>query len=74
MAVAVSFALYLLGVFCNNPHYSATLHRAYRSAKDFNKYRYFSVYVTVLLFLTVVRSPDQLKSRIEPKSGSNKRR
>ncbi len=53
-AVSVAFAFYLLGVFCNNPHYMATLHRAYHTAEDFNKYRFFTVYVTVLLLLTVV--------------------
>src|SRR5471032_2201179 len=52
--VAVSFAFYLLAVFCNNPHYMATIYRAYHTAEDFNKYRFFTVYVTVLLVLTVV--------------------
>src|SRR5471032_498730 len=52
--VAVSFAFYLLAVFCNNPHYMATIYRAYHTAEDFNKYRFFTVYVTVLLALTVV--------------------
>ena len=51
---AVAFAFYLLAVFCNNPHYMATLHRAYHTAEDFRKYRFFTVYVTVLLGLTVL--------------------
>lgn len=51
---AVAFAFYLLAVFCNNPHYMATLHRAYHTAEDFRKYRFFTVYVTVLLALTVL--------------------
>lgn len=51
---AVAFAFYLLAVFCNNPHYMATIHRAYHTAGDFRKYRFFTVYVTVLLGLTVV--------------------
>ncbi len=51
---AVAFAFYLLAVFCNNPHYMATIHRAYHTAEDFKKYRFFTVYVTVLLGLTVL--------------------
>ncbi len=53
-AVAASFSFYLLAVFCNNPHYMATIYRAYGTAADFKKYRFFTVYVTVLLALTVV--------------------
>jgi tetratricopeptide (TPR) repeat protein len=52
--VAVSLAFYLLAVFCNNPHYMATVYRAYHTADDFKKYRFFTLYVTVLLALTVV--------------------
>jgi len=52
--VALSLSFYLLAVFCNNPHYMATVYRAYRTADDFNKYRFFTVYVTVLLAATVV--------------------
>lgn len=53
-AVNLAFAFYLLGVFCNNPHYMATIYRAYRTAADFRKYRFFTVYVTAFLLLTVV--------------------
>ncbi len=53
-AATLALAFYALGVFCNNPHYMATLHRAYHSAGDFAKYRFFTVYVTVLLGLAVV--------------------
>lgn len=53
-AIAVSFGFYLLAVFCNNPHYMATIYRAYHTAEDFNKYRFFTIYVTVLLALTVI--------------------
>jgi len=53
-AVAMSFAFYLLAVFCNNPHYMATIYRAYHTAEDFKKYRFFTIYVTVLLALTIV--------------------
>lgn len=53
-AVEVAFAFYLLAVFCNNPHYMATIYRAYHTAEDFKKYRFFTVYVTVMIALTVV--------------------
>ena len=53
-ATAVAFAFYLLAIFCNNPHYMATVYRAYHTSADFRKYRFFTVYVTVLLLLTVV--------------------
>ncbi len=45
----MALAFYALGIFCNNPHYMATLHRAYHSAGDFRKYRFFTVYVTLLV-------------------------
>jgi len=53
-AVHVSFVFYFLGVFCNQPHYMATVYRAYRTSEDFNQYRFFTVYVTVFIFLTAV--------------------
>jgi tetratricopeptide (TPR) repeat protein len=53
-AVYVSFAFYFLGVFCNQPHYMATIYRAYRTPEDFNKYRFFTLYVTVFVALTVL--------------------
>ncbi len=53
-AVALSFVFYFLGVFCNQPHYMATVYRAYRTPYDFNRYRFFTVYVTVFILLTVV--------------------
>jgi len=53
-AIAVSFAFYFLGVFCNQPHYMATIYRAYRTPADFNKYRFFTVYVTVFVALTAL--------------------
>lgn len=52
-AASASFAFYLLAMFCNNPHYMATIHRAYGTAADFNKYRFFTIYVTALLAFTV---------------------
>ena len=53
-AAALGLAFYALGLFCNNPHYMATLHRAYHTAGDFAKYRFFTVYVTALLALAAV--------------------
>lgn len=53
-AVYMSFAFYFLGVFCNQPHYMATVYRAYRTPYDFNRYRFFTVYVTVFIVLTLV--------------------
>ena len=50
----MGFAFYALGLFCNNPHYMATIYRAYRTRSDFAKYRFFTVYVTVLLVATVI--------------------
>jgi tetratricopeptide (TPR) repeat protein len=52
-AVQMSFVFYFLGVFCNQPHYMATVYRAYRTPYDFNRYRFFTVYVTVFIGLTV---------------------
>ena len=53
-AVHLSFAFYFLGVFCNQPHYMATVYRAYHSPTDFNQYRFFTIYVTVFILLTAV--------------------
>ena len=53
-AVYVSFAFYFLGVFCNQPHYMATIYRAYRTREEFNKYRFFTVYVTIFALLTLL--------------------
>ncbi len=53
-AVHLSFVFYFLGVFCNQPHYMATVYRAYRTPEDFNQYRFFTVYVTVFILLTAV--------------------
>jgi tetratricopeptide (TPR) repeat protein len=53
-AVYVSFAFYFLGVFCNQPHYMATVYRAYRTPGDFHKYRFFTLYVTVFILLTAL--------------------
>jgi tetratricopeptide (TPR) repeat protein len=52
--VYVSVAFYFLGVLCNQPHYMATVYRAYRTPGDFRKYRFFTLYVTVFIGLTVL--------------------
>ena len=51
-----STAFYVLALFFNYPHYMATIYRAYHTEEDFNKYRIFTVHVTLLLALTVVLS------------------
>lgn len=53
-ALAVLFAFYALSTVCNYPHYFATIHRAYGTASDFRKYRFFTIYLTALLLLTAV--------------------
>lgn len=53
-AATLGLAFYALGIFCNNPHYMATLHRAYHRPGDFGRFRFFTVYVTVLLGLAAV--------------------
>ena len=53
-AVYMSFVFYFLGVFCNQPHYMATVYRAYRTPEDFNRYRFFTLYVTVFIGLTAL--------------------
>ena len=50
----VSVVFYGLSVFCNNPHYMATIFRVYSTRSDFCKYRFFTVYVTMLMALTAV--------------------
>lgn len=52
--MAVSVAFYGLAVFCNFPHYMATIYRAYGTRADFCKYRFFTAYVTLLMAFTVV--------------------
>ena len=47
---------YVLAVFFNYPHYMATIYRAYHRAEDFEKYRIFTVHITVLVVLTLFLS------------------
>ena len=53
-AVHVSFVFYFLGVFCNQPHYMATVYRAYHTPEDFRKYRFFTLYLTSFIALTAL--------------------
>ncbi len=53
-AVQLSFAFYVLGIFFNQPHYMATVYRAYHTPHDFNRYRFFTIYVTIFIGLTAV--------------------
>ena len=51
-----SVAFYVLALFFNYPHYMATIYRAYHREEDFQKYRIFTVHITLLVALTVVLS------------------
>ena len=51
-----SVAFYVLALFFNYPHYMATVYRAYHRSEDFNKYRIFTVHITLLVLLTAVVS------------------
>jgi tetratricopeptide (TPR) repeat protein len=50
----MSLAFYALTLVANNPHYMATIYRAYRTKEDFSRYRIFTLHLTVLLVLTAV--------------------
>lgn len=47
---AVGF--YLLAIVFNYPHFMATIYRAYHTRADFEKYKVFTLHVTLLLVLT----------------------
>jgi len=51
-----SIAFYVLALFFNYPHYMATIYRAYHTEEDFNKYRIFTVHITLLVALTILLS------------------
>jgi tetratricopeptide (TPR) repeat protein len=51
-----SIAFYVLALFFNYPHYMATVYRAYHRSEDFNKYRIFTVHITLLVVATAVAS------------------
>lgn len=52
-ATGVAFAFYFLAMFCNNPHYMATIVRAYGVQEEFNQYRFFTIYITAILLVTL---------------------
>lgn len=49
---AVGF--YLLAIIFNYPHFMATIYRAYHTREDFEKYKLFTLHITLLLVLTGV--------------------
>jgi tetratricopeptide (TPR) repeat protein len=49
-----SIIFYFLALFLNYPHYMATIYRAYHTEEDFQKYRIFTVHITLLVVLTVI--------------------
>jgi tetratricopeptide (TPR) repeat protein len=49
-------AFYGLALFCNYPHYMATIYRAYHRAEDFHKYRVFTLHMTAVVLLTLFLS------------------
>jgi tetratricopeptide (TPR) repeat protein len=57
----MSLAFYALTLVANNPHYMATLYRAYHTKEDFARYRIFTLHLTVLLLLTAVAAHWSIK-------------
>ncbi len=49
-----SFAFYFLALIFNYPHFMATIYRAYRTREEFQKYRIFTLHMTVLIALTAI--------------------
>ncbi len=49
---AISF--YALALVFNYPHFMATIYRAYHTRADFEKYKFFTLHLTLLLVLTGV--------------------
>jgi Tfp pilus assembly protein PilF len=47
-------AFYLLAIVFNYPHFMATVYRAYHTREDFEKYKFFTLHLTLLLALTGV--------------------
>lgn len=48
---ALPAAFYALALVFNNPHYMATIYRAYRTPEERGRYRFFTVYATAFLAL-----------------------
>jgi tetratricopeptide (TPR) repeat protein len=51
---AWAMAFYLLAIVFNYPHFMATIYRAYHTRADFDKYKFVTLHVTLLLVLTGV--------------------
>jgi tetratricopeptide (TPR) repeat protein len=49
---AWAMAFYLLAIVFNYPHFMATIYRAYHTRADFEKYKFVTLHVTLLLLLT----------------------
>ena len=49
-----SVAFYLLALFFNYPHFMATIYRAYHTREQFEKYKFFTLHLTVLMVITAV--------------------
>jgi tetratricopeptide (TPR) repeat protein len=45
-------AFYLLAIVFNYPHFMATIYRAYHTCADFEKYKFVTLHVTLLIVLT----------------------
>ncbi|MGD1210382.1 MAG: tetratricopeptide repeat protein [Candidatus Acidiferrales bacterium] len=45
-------AFYFLAIIFNYPHFMATVYRAYHTREDFDKYKFFTLHLTLLLVLT----------------------
>jgi tetratricopeptide (TPR) repeat protein len=51
---AWAMAFYLLAIVFNYPHFMATIYRAYHTRADFEKYKFVTLHVTLLLGLTAI--------------------
>jgi tetratricopeptide (TPR) repeat protein len=49
---AWAMTFYLLAIVFNYPHFMATIYRAYHTRADFEKYKFVTLHVTLLLVLT----------------------
>ncbi len=47
----LAMIFYLLSLVCNYPHYMATIYRAYGTKEDFSKYKFFTLYLTIVLIV-----------------------
>lgn len=49
-----AIGFYLLAIIFNYPHFMATIYRAYHTREQFEKYKFFTLHLTLLLVLTGV--------------------